>query len=173
MADTFLSLVLAMIQLMCVIIVAAYLLTRSKFFVSVLEGHPAIKVQIILILFFGALSVYGTMGGIGIMDAVINVRRDLWTAFIPMSATSAHQWPGLLGGPPPGGLGPPGLIRAQRTGIARRVHHASPAITRDPPLGGSLAGPINLAPVQAERFRPPPYSRSNLCGHSWRACTWE
>jgi len=87
MADTFLSLVLAMIQLMCVIIVAAYLLTRSKFFVSVLEGHPAIKVQIILILFFGALSVYGTMGGIGIMDAVINV-RDLG----PIMA-------GLLGGP--------------------------------------------------------------------------
>jgi len=87
MADTFLSLVLAMIQLMCVIIVAAYLLTRSKFFVSVFEGHPAIKVQIILILFFGALSVYGTMGGIGIMDAVINV-RDLG----PIMA-------GLLGGP--------------------------------------------------------------------------
>jgi len=46
MADSFLSLFLAMIQLMCVIVVAAYLLTRSKFFVSVLEGHPAIKIQI-------------------------------------------------------------------------------------------------------------------------------
>lgn len=74
MADTFLSLFLAMIQLMCVIVVAAYLLTRSRFFVSVLDGHPAIKIQVFLILFFGALSIYGTMGGIEIMGAVINVR---------------------------------------------------------------------------------------------------
>ncbi|WP_292367673.1 PP2C family protein-serine/threonine phosphatase [Methanoregula sp. UBA64] len=87
MADSLLPLILAMIQLMCVIIVAAYLLTRSKFFASVLEGHPVIKVQVILIVFFGALSVYGTMGGIPIMDAVINV-RDLG----PIMA-------GLLGGP--------------------------------------------------------------------------
>ena len=74
MADTFLPLFLAMIQLMCVIVVAAYLLTRSRFFASVLDGHPVLKVQAFLILFFGALSIYGTMGGIEIMGAVINVR---------------------------------------------------------------------------------------------------
>ena len=87
MADTVLSALLVMIQLMCVIVVAAYLLTRSRFFASVLAGHPAIKVQVFLIIFFGALSVYGTMGGIEIMGAVINV-RDLG----PIMA-------GLLGGP--------------------------------------------------------------------------
>ncbi|MFA5238065.1 MAG: SpoIIE family protein phosphatase [Methanoregula sp.] len=87
MADTFLTLFLAMIQLMCVIVVAAYLLTRSRFFSRVLDGHPVIKVQVFLILFFGALSIYGTMGGIEIMGAVINV-RDLG----PMVG-------GLVGGP--------------------------------------------------------------------------
>lgn len=87
MADSLLPLILAMIQLMCVIVVAAYLLTRSRFFASVLDGHPTVKIQIVLILFFGALSIYGTMGGIEIMGAVINV-RDLG----PMVA-------GLIGGP--------------------------------------------------------------------------
>ena len=87
MAATILSSLLVLLQLMCVIVVAAYLLTRSKFFASVLDGHPAVKIQIVLILFFGALSIYGTMGGVEIMGAVINV-RDLG----PMVA-------GLLGGP--------------------------------------------------------------------------
>jgi len=72
---------------MCVIVVAAYLLTRSRFFLSVLDGHPAIKIQAFLIVFFGALSIYGTMGGVEIMGAVINV-RDLG----PMVG-------GLVGGP--------------------------------------------------------------------------
>ncbi|MEN6395819.1 MAG: SpoIIE family protein phosphatase [Methanoregula sp.] len=87
MTTTFLSTLLVLLQLMCVIVVAAYLLTRCRFFISVLEGHPIIKVQAFLILFFGALSIYGTMGGVQILDAVINV-RDLG----PMVG-------GLVGGP--------------------------------------------------------------------------
>lgn len=73
--------------MICVIVVVAYLLTRSRFFPDVLDGHPAVKVQVLLVLVFGALSVYGTVAGVEFMGAIINI-RDLG----PMLA-------GLLGGP--------------------------------------------------------------------------
>jgi phosphoserine phosphatase RsbU/P len=76
-----------LLQLMCVIIVAAYLLTRSRIFTEILDGHPMLTTQIILVVFFGALSVYGTISGIEFMGSVVNV-RDLG----PMLA-------GLLAGP--------------------------------------------------------------------------
>jgi phosphoserine phosphatase RsbU/P len=76
-----------LLQLMCVIIVAAYLLTRSRLFTEILDGHPVLTTQLILVVFFGALSVYGTASGINFMGSVVNV-RDLG----PMLA-------GLLAGP--------------------------------------------------------------------------
>jgi sigma-B regulation protein RsbU (phosphoserine phosphatase) len=76
-----------LLQLMCVIIVAAYLLTRSRIFPEILDGHPSVKTRIILVLLFGALSVYGTVSGIDFLGSVVNV-RDLG----PMLA-------GLLAGP--------------------------------------------------------------------------
>ncbi len=76
-----------LVQLMCVIIVAAYLLSRSRIFTEILDGHPTIKTRIILVIFFGALSVYGTISGIDFLGSVVNV-RDLG----PMLA-------GLLAGP--------------------------------------------------------------------------
>jgi phosphoserine phosphatase RsbU/P len=81
------SSLLVLLQLICVIIVVAYLLTRSRIFPEVLDGHPSIKTQIILILVFGGLSIYGTISGVEFMGAIVNV-RDLG----PMLA-------GLLGGP--------------------------------------------------------------------------
>lgn len=87
MATTILSSLIVLLQMMCVIIVIAYLLTRSRFFPDVLDGHPAVKIQVLLVLVFGALSVYGTVAGVEFMGAIINV-RDLG----PMLA-------GLLGGP--------------------------------------------------------------------------
>ena len=87
MATTILSSLIVLLQMMCVIVVVAYLLTRSRFFSGILDGNPAIKAQILMILVFGALSVYGTLAGIEFMGAIINV-RDLG----PMLA-------GLLGGP--------------------------------------------------------------------------
>ena len=87
MAATILSSLLVLLQLICVIVVVAYLLTRSRFFLQVLEGHPAVKTQIILILVFGALSIYGTISGVEVLGAIVNV-RDLG----PMVA-------GLIGGP--------------------------------------------------------------------------
>jgi phosphoserine phosphatase RsbU/P len=82
-----LSTLLVLLQLICVIVVVAYLLTRSRFFPDVLDGHPAVKIQILLVLVFGALSVYGTVAGVEFIGAIVNV-RDLG----PMLA-------GLLGGP--------------------------------------------------------------------------
>jgi len=81
------SSLLVLLQLISVIIVAAYLLTRSRIFPEILDGHPAVKTQVIMVLFFGALSIYGTLSGIDFMGAQINV-RDLG----PMLA-------GMLGGP--------------------------------------------------------------------------
>ncbi|MDD4127484.1 MAG: SpoIIE family protein phosphatase [Methanomicrobium sp.] len=87
MPATILSSLIVLLQLMCVIVVAAYLLTRCRFFSSVLNGHPVLKVQAALILFFGALSIYGTLGGVEIAGVTVNI-RDLG----PMVG-------GLIGGP--------------------------------------------------------------------------
>jgi sigma-B regulation protein RsbU (phosphoserine phosphatase) len=76
-----------LLQLMCVIIVAAYLLTRSRLFPEILDGRATVPTQIILVLLFGALSIYGSVSGIEFMGSVVNV-RDLG----PMLA-------GLLAGP--------------------------------------------------------------------------
>ena len=81
--DSFLTL----IQLMGVIILIAYLLTRSRIFPEILDGNPSVTTQLILVLIFGALSIYGTLSGIEVEGAYINV-RDLG----PMVA-------GLLAGP--------------------------------------------------------------------------
>ncbi len=122
MDATILSSSIVLLQLICVIVVAAYLLTRSRLFSEVLDGHPAIKTQLILILFFGILSVYGTVSGVEFMGAIINV-RDLG----PMVA-------GLLGGPVVG-LGA-GLI-----GAAYRLS-----------LGGFTVYSCSLATVLAGLF---------------------
>jgi sigma-B regulation protein RsbU (phosphoserine phosphatase) len=87
MAATIFSSLLILLQLICVIVVVAYLLTRSRLFVDVLDGHPAKKTQIILMFFFGVLSIYGTVSGVEMLGAIVNV-RDLG----PMVA-------GLIGGP--------------------------------------------------------------------------
>jgi sigma-B regulation protein RsbU (phosphoserine phosphatase) len=65
---------LVLLQLICVIVVVAYLVTRSRYFAEVLEGHPERWGLLILTLVFGLLSVYGTAAGFTIQGAVINVR---------------------------------------------------------------------------------------------------
>ena len=116
------SSLIVLLQLISVIIVVAYLLTRSRIFPEILDGHPTLKTQLIMILLFGALSIYGTLSGIEFMGAQINV-RDLG----PMLA-------GLLGGPLVG-LGA-GLI-----GAAHRMT-----------MGGFTVYPCSLATVLAGLF---------------------
>ncbi|WP_332448576.1 PP2C family protein-serine/threonine phosphatase [Methanoculleus sp.] len=63
-----------LLQMICVIVVAAYLISRTASFNEVLEGRVTWKGQAILILLFGALSIYGTESGITILGAPANVR---------------------------------------------------------------------------------------------------
>jgi sigma-B regulation protein RsbU (phosphoserine phosphatase) len=65
---------LILLQMICVIIVFAYLLTRSRLFTEVLGGHPSVKTQVLLTLIFGIISIYGTVSGVEVLGAIINVR---------------------------------------------------------------------------------------------------
>ncbi len=72
----------------CVVIVFAYVVTRTRFFTAILDKQFSFKNQLILILLFGALSIFGTYGGIELPSGAIANIRDL----SPMIA-------GLVGGP--------------------------------------------------------------------------
>ena len=81
------NLVLTLVEKISVIVILAYLLTRTKYFTEILDKKFTLKNQAVVILFFGAFSIFGTYSGIEILGAVANV-RDLG----PMIA-------GLIGGP--------------------------------------------------------------------------
>jgi PAS domain S-box-containing protein len=74
-------------EILCVIIVFASIFMRSRFFNEIYEHHPAWTTQVLLMVFFGILSIFGTISGLSIYGAVVNV-RDLG----PMAA-------GLVCGP--------------------------------------------------------------------------
>jgi len=78
---------LVLIEKACVIVVIAYVVSRLKVFSEVLDGKFTLKNQAILILIFGAISIFGTYSGVDVFGAMANV-RDLG----PMVA-------GLIGGP--------------------------------------------------------------------------
>jgi len=61
-------------QMICVVIVFAYLFTRSRFFLEILENRPLLGTQILLVIIFGALSVYGLSSGISYSGANANIR---------------------------------------------------------------------------------------------------
>ncbi|MDD1669989.1 MAG: stage II sporulation protein E, partial [Methanomicrobiales archaeon] len=74
MDSTILQDSIVLLQMICVIVVVAYLVTRSRYFAEVLEGRPGRWGLLILTIVFGLLSVYGTAAGITINGVVINVR---------------------------------------------------------------------------------------------------
>ena len=119
---TIFSTLLVLLQIICVIVVVAYLLTRSRLFNEVLDGHPTIKTQVVLVVVFGALSIYGTVAGVEIPGAIVNV-RDLG----PMVG-------GLVGGPAVG-LG---------SGLIGALYRYS--------LGGFTVVPCTLATILAGLF---------------------
>jgi len=77
-----------LVKTACVSIAFAYVLTRTKFFSEILDKKFTFKNQIILVLLFGALSVFGTYGGLKLPSGAIANVRDLG----PIIA-------GLIGGP--------------------------------------------------------------------------
>lgn len=120
---------IVLFQMMCVVVVFAYLVTRTRFYSEVLEGIVSWKNQAILILVFGIISIYGSESGIVILGAPLNI-RDLG----PMVA-------GFVGGPVVG-LGA-GLIGAgYRMTMGGFTMVACSLATV---LAGLLAGLINLA----------------------------
>ena len=68
------DLLFVLLEMICVIVVVAYLITRTVSFDQVLNNTATWKNQAILILLFGALSIYGTESGITILGAPANVR---------------------------------------------------------------------------------------------------
>ncbi len=72
----------------CVILVFAYVITRTRYFAQVLDKRFDVRNRAILILAFGAFSVFGTYSGIELPSGAIANIRDL----APMIA-------GLVGGP--------------------------------------------------------------------------
>ncbi len=68
------DLLFVLLEMICVIVVVAYLITRTTSFDRVLGNTATWKNQAILILLFGALSIYGTESGITILGAPANVR---------------------------------------------------------------------------------------------------
>ena len=65
---------LMLFEMICVVIVFAYLFTRSRFFVEVLEHRPMLSTQIILVVVFGVLSIYGLSSGVTFSGATVNIR---------------------------------------------------------------------------------------------------
>jgi sigma-B regulation protein RsbU (phosphoserine phosphatase) len=66
--------IITLFQMICVIIVFAYLFTRSRYFQEILDKKPSLKTQALLVIVFGLLSVYGTISGVTLYGAVLNVR---------------------------------------------------------------------------------------------------
>lgn len=78
---------LVLIEKTCVIVVIAYIISRTSFFTEILKKKFTLKNQILFVAAFGAVSIFGTYSGIDIMGALANV-RDMG----PIIA-------GLVGGP--------------------------------------------------------------------------
>jgi phosphoserine phosphatase RsbU/P len=65
---------LALIQGACVIVIAAYIVTRSSYFTEIMDGRFTWKNRMVSILFFGGLSVYGSLMMVDVSGAILNVR---------------------------------------------------------------------------------------------------
>ncbi len=124
------NLLIDLVKTAGVVIIFAYLVTRTRFFTDLLDKRPGIKSRVIMILFFGALSIFGTYGGVRLPSGAIANIRDLG----PIIA-------GLVGGPVVG-LGA-GLIGGiQRYSLGGFVAISSSSVT---PLAGLVGGLIYLA----------------------------
>lgn len=82
------SILINLIETACVVVAFAYVLTRTGFFAEILDKKLNFKNQAIMILLFGALSIFGTYGGLQLPSGAIANIRDLG----PMVG-------GLIGGP--------------------------------------------------------------------------
>jgi sigma-B regulation protein RsbU (phosphoserine phosphatase) len=122
MAYPITELLLVLVEKICVIVVIAYLVTRTKYFIEILDKKFTLKNRIVMILIFGAVSIFGTYAGTEVFGAIANV-RDLG----PMVA-------GLIGGP----------VVGVGAGLIGGVHRYF--------LGGFTCVPCSLATVFSGLF---------------------
>jgi len=61
-------------EIICVIAVFAIFIIRSNYFTEILEHRPRIFTQILFMVFYGLLSIIGTVTGIGLFGSIGNVR---------------------------------------------------------------------------------------------------
>ncbi len=87
MTPTSMQMILGLIQAMSVVMVLAYILIRASFFNDVLQQRHTPRNLFYLCVFFGLLSIYGTLAGFDFLGAKINI-RDLGPSLA-----------GLIGGP--------------------------------------------------------------------------
>lgn len=111
--------VLPLLERMAFVILAVLLFSRTELFRKVVKSEGTLLQNALFSVFFGVLSVYGTLRGIKLLGAIPNI-RDLG----PLMA-------GVLGGPVTGTL----------SGIIGGIHRFS--------VGGFTAIPCSLATVLA------------------------
>lgn len=117
--ENIVALMVDLIEAMAVVIVVAYLFTRTRFYRQVVDDHFSWQGRLFLTLLFGAFSIWGTLSGVEILGGIANT-RDLGPAL-----------GGLLGGPIVG-------IGAGLIGAAQRLS-----------MGGFTALPCAIATVVA------------------------
>jgi len=79
---------LDLVEKICVVVLFAYIVTRTRYFAQVLDRQFDVRNRVFLILVFGGFSIYGTYSGVELPSGAIANIRDLG----PMIA-------GLVGGP--------------------------------------------------------------------------
>ena len=61
-------------EIVCVIVLLGYVVSRAKFFRAFLQGEQAqLRDQLLVAGIFGLFSIYGTIGGVKIGGAVLNL----------------------------------------------------------------------------------------------------
>jgi sigma-B regulation protein RsbU (phosphoserine phosphatase) len=93
------EILLDLIKTTCVVIAFAYVVTRAGFFIEILDKKFNWKNQLIIILLFGALSIFGTYGGIILPSGAIANIRDLGPMVAGLAAGPVvGLGAGLIGG---------------------------------------------------------------------------
>lgn len=93
-----LGILVSLLQSVCVLMVLAYVLTRTRLFAEILDGRHTPGNLAVVAVVFGLFSIYGTLSGIPLLGSVINI-RDLGPALAGILAGPlAGLGAGVIGG---------------------------------------------------------------------------
>jgi len=88
LGNTIPGILIGFAKITSLIVIAAYLLTRTRYFSEIMDRHYTVKNHLFAIICFGVLSIFGTLGGVEMPSGMVANVRDL----APLIA-------GLFGGP--------------------------------------------------------------------------